>query len=127
MRDQPRAPELIDAVSEFLQRDVMPRLTGRVAFHTRVAVNVLAIIRREITEGPQAEGRELARLKDLLHAEGDVETLNGKLCDEIAAGDIAWDDPKLLEHLWATTIDTLAIDQPNYATYRRQSGAAPAK
>lgn len=124
MRDQPRAPELIDAVSEFLQRDVMPRLTGRVAFHTRVAVNVLAIIRRELTEGPQAEGRELARLKDLLHADGDVEALNTKLCDMIAAGDVAWDDPKLLEHLWDTILDTLAIDQPNYGTYRRQSAGA---
>jgi hypothetical protein len=28
--------------------------------------------------------------------------------------------PGLTEHVWQTTMDKLAIDQPNYASYRRE-------
>jgi hypothetical protein len=119
MREQPTAAELIDAVSEFLNRDLGPTLTGRLAFHARVAANVLAIVRRELTLGPQADRADAARLAALLGTRGDAPTLNEELCRRIAAGEIAPDDPALIEHLWATTLDTLAIDQPGYATYRR--------
>jgi len=119
MREQPRAAELIDAVSEFITRDLAPTLTGRLAFHARVAANVLAIIRRELLQGPDADRADAARLAALLGHEGDPAALTDELCRRIADGQIAPDDPALIEHLWATTLDTLAVDQPNYATYRR--------
>jgi Domain of unknown function (DUF6285) len=73
--------------------------------------------------GPAAGAREAARLAELLGAEGDAEALTGALCERIAHGEIDVSDPKLIEHLWATTRDTVAIDQPNYATYRCATGA----
>jgi hypothetical protein len=30
-------------------------------------------------------------------------------------------DPALIAHLWATTLAAVAIDQPSYATYRREA------
>jgi hypothetical protein len=45
--------------------------------------------------------------------------LTEELCRRIETGEIAADDPALIEHLWATTMATLAVDQPNYGTYRR--------
>jgi hypothetical protein len=120
MREQPSAVELLEAVTEFLREDVTPALAGRVAFHTRVAANVLDIVRRELKAGPAAERREVERLEALLDLRGDADTLNAELCDRIAAGLIDPTDPALIDHLWATTLDTLAIDQPNYATYRRE-------
>jgi len=30
--------------------------------------------------------------------------------------------PGLAEHLWQTTMDKLAVDQPNYASYKRELG-----
>jgi hypothetical protein len=123
MREQPSASELLDAVAEFMAKELMPRLSGRVAFHTRIAINVLAIVRREMTLGPAAAAREAARLAGLLDAEGDAEALTDALCERIADGEIDANDPKLIEHLWATTMDTVAIDQPNYATYRCATGA----
>jgi hypothetical protein len=42
--DAPSAAQLVEAVREFLQRDVMGATEGRVKFHTRVAVNVLAMV-----------------------------------------------------------------------------------
>ena len=41
LHDRPTAAELLEAVREFLERDVMAATEGRVAFHARVAVNVL--------------------------------------------------------------------------------------
>jgi hypothetical protein len=119
MREQPTAAELIDAVSEFISRDVAPTLTGRLAFHARVAVNALAIVRRELLQGPDADRADAQRLAALLGEAGDPAALTEELCRRIAAGEIAADNPALIDHLWATTLDTLAIDQPGYATYRR--------
>ena len=126
MREQPSATELIDAVSEFLGRELAPALSGRLAFHLRVAVNVLAIVRREIELGPAADRGEAERLTALLGVAGDGAALNEELCRRIADGRLDPDDPALIEHLWATTLDTLAIDQPGYATYRRLAAAARA-
>jgi hypothetical protein len=123
MREQPSAAELLDAVAEFLGREVMPELSGRLAFHARVAVNVLQTVRREMSLGPAADLAETARLTALLGHDGETEALNAELCDWIASGAIDPDDPALIEHLWATTLATLAVDQPNYATYRRAVAA----
>ena len=119
MREQPAATELIDAVAEFIARDVAPTLTGRLAFHARVAVNVLAIVKRELELGPAADRADAARLAALLGRDGDPAALTEELCRRIETGEIAADDPALIDHLWATTLATLAVDQPNYATYRR--------
>ena len=43
--DLPDAAGLVEAVREFLERDVMTATEGRVQFHTRVAVNVLGMVR----------------------------------------------------------------------------------
>ena len=125
MREQPTADELIDAVSEFITRDLAPTLTGRLAFHARVAANVLAIVRRELLQGPDADRDDANRMAALLGHVGDPALLTEELCQRIASGEIAPDAPALIEHLWASTLDTLAIDQPGYATYRRIIAADP--
>ena len=119
MREQPTAIELLDIVSEFLRAEAIPALAGRVAFHARVAANVLDIVRRELTLGPAAENRETDRLRALLGHDGEREALNSELCDLIERDALERTDPGLIEHLWAITLDTLSVDQPNYATYRR--------
>lgn len=49
--DIPDAASLVEAVREFLERDVLATTEGRVQFHTRVAVNVLAMVERELRLG----------------------------------------------------------------------------
>ena len=66
MADRPTAPELIEAVFEFLSGELLPTLDDhRLKFRTLVAMNALGIARRELesTEQfpPQDELRELAR------------------------------------------------------------------
>jgi aminoglycoside phosphotransferase (APT) family kinase protein len=53
---RPTASELLDAVRHFLTDQVMPSAGGQVAFHARVAANVLGIVAREIELGPLPEG-----------------------------------------------------------------------
>ena len=122
MREEPGAPELLEAVAAFLRDEAMPALDGRLAFHARVAANVLDIVRRELEVMPRARAAEAGRLAALLGRDGDADVLNAALCDAITAGTLAHDDPALVAHLWATTLDTVAVDQPKYETYRRAAG-----
>jgi hypothetical protein len=49
MADRPTAPELIEAVFEFLSSELLPTLDDhRLKFRTLVAMNALAIARREL-------------------------------------------------------------------------------
>jgi len=57
---RPTASELLDAVSEFLTGQVVPGTTGQLAFHARVAANVLGIVARELELGPLPPQTELA-------------------------------------------------------------------
>ena len=127
MREEPSAAELIDIVAVFLRDEVMPKLDGRTGFHVRVAANVLDIVRRELEIAPEAEGREAARLAELLGRDGDLTSLNAALCDAIASGSVGTGDPALIRHLWETTLDTVAVDQPKYATYRRAAALVEGK
>jgi aminoglycoside phosphotransferase (APT) family kinase protein len=57
---RPTASELLEAVREFLTGQVMPASAGQLAFHARVAANVLGIVARELELGPMPPGTELA-------------------------------------------------------------------
>jgi len=115
MMDKPTLAEIVIAAREFLESKAMPELTGRTAFHARVAANALAIAEREITLGPQAADAEQARLELLLQSHGTLEELNRILCERIAAGAMDLDTPGLAQHLKLTTIDKVRIDQPSYS------------
>ena len=60
--DVPTAAQLVEAVREFLERDVMAATEGRVQFHTRVAVNALNMVQRELELGPAQAGAHRAAL-----------------------------------------------------------------
>lgn len=115
MMDKPTLAEIVIAAREFLENKAMPELTGRTAFHARVAANALAIAEREITIGPAAAEQEQARLELLLQRRGSLDELNRDLCGRIAAGQMTLQTPGLAEHLRLTTIDKVRIDQPNYS------------
>jgi hypothetical protein len=69
-----------------------------------------------------SDAAEAARLARLLGMDGSLIELNRALSDKIAKGELDFETPGLAEHLWQTTMDKLAVDQPNYASYRRELG-----
>ena len=117
--NRPTRDELLEAVVEFLEKRVMPKLDKHTAFHTRVAANVLNIVRRESEQGPRLDAEELARLKDLLGKNGALEDLNTELCTRIRKGDLDHRNPGLMEHLFLTTMGKVSVDQPIYSAYQR--------
>lgn len=44
--DRPTARELLESVREWIERDLAPSLEGRLAFHSRVAANILDMVSR---------------------------------------------------------------------------------
>jgi hypothetical protein len=106
--DVPTAGELVEAVREFLERDVMTNTEGRVQFHTRVAINVLKMVERELTMGEGQADTHAARLASL------GVSSEKELCDAIANG--ALDDrlDEVVAVVRATVADKLAVANPTY-------------
>ena len=122
MQDEPTPTELIKAVADFLRTEIAPVIKGHNAFKLRVGINALDLVTRQLTlEGP-SDAAEAARLKALLGIDGSLMELNRALAEKIASGEVDLDTPGLKEHLWQTTMDKLAVDQPNYAAYKRELG-----
>jgi hypothetical protein len=122
MQDEPTPVELTKAVADFLRDDIAPMLSGHQAFKLRVATNILDLVTRQLTLEEGGDSTEAARLKALLGMEGSLFELNGSLAEKIAKGEMDLQTPGLFDHLWQTTMAKLAVDQPNYASYKRELG-----
>ena len=106
--DAPSSGQLVESVREWLERDVMTSTTGRLQFNARVAVNVLAMVERELAvaeEHAQAHAHRLAQLGCADEAE---------LARRIRAGELDDRDPQVRELVWASVRDKLAVANPKY-------------
>jgi hypothetical protein len=122
MQDEPTPAELAKAVADFLRDEIAPTITGHNGFKLRVAVNMLELVVRQLTLADASDAAEMARLRQLLGIDGALVDLNRALSEKIAKGEADLSTPGLAAHLWQTTLDKLAVDQPNYASYRREAG-----
>jgi hypothetical protein len=122
MQDEPTPEELIKAVADFLRNDITPMIKGHSAFKLRVGINALDLVARQLALEPDSDAAEAGRLSGLLGMQGSLGELNRALADRIANGEVDLRTPDLADHLWKTTMDKLAVDQPNYASYKRELG-----
>ncbi|MEJ7582830.1 MAG: DUF6285 domain-containing protein [Acidimicrobiales bacterium] len=106
--DVPTVPELVEAVREFLEGDVMAATEGRVRFHARVAANVLAMVQRELAVGATQAAAHAERLA-LFGAPDDA-----ALAAAIRKGDLdeRWDEVKAM--VTQSVADKLAVANPPY-------------
>jgi len=114
MQAESTAQELVEASAEFLQAEVLPRLGGDASYLGRVALNALGIAARELALGERMRAAQAERLRGLLRRHGTLEQLQRELCTRLRGGEFGLDDAALMSHLWMTTRERLAIDQPNY-------------
>ena len=125
MQNTPTPDELLELVARYLTDVAMPLLPPAAAFHARVAANVLQVVRRQVELAPRQDAAELARLAALGvitdATAADLPAANAALARAIAEGRIESSDPALLAHLWQSTFERLAVDQPGYASYRAES------
>lgn len=126
MQDRPSAAELLDAIRDFLEREILPELEGRRRFHLRVALNALGILRREHDLEESAVRAEIDRLNDLLGlgagqpatfaaAREAARALNVELARRIRSGEMDDRWSETLEVLRRTSADRIAVANPRYA------------
>ena len=127
MQDRPTAPELLEAIEEFLRERSKNESDRFYGFQFLVAANSLAILRREWILEEASLYAEWGRLDDLLDARDmpadtagirrELLARNDHLCDLIRDG--AFDDASgeraLLTHLILTTREKLRITSPQQA------------
>jgi Domain of unknown function (DUF6285) len=120
MQDEPTPIELTKAVTDFLRDEIAPMISGHNAFKLRVAINMLDLVTRQLMLEGGTDQEEAVRLRALLGIDGSLIELNRALADRIASGEVDPTTPGLADHLWQTTLAKLAVDQPNYASYKRE-------
>jgi hypothetical protein len=125
MQDEPTPTELIKAVADFLRNEIAPVIKGHNAFKLRVGINALDLVTRQLTLEQGSDAAETARLTQLLGMQVSLDELNRALSDGIAKGEVDLQTPGLSDHLWQTTMAKLAVDQPNYASYKRELEQRP--
>lgn len=113
-QDRPSAAELVEAVREFLERDVLPAVEGRTRFHTRVAVNALGMVQRELEDGPALDAAEHEALRALLGCDGTTGELNAALAAGIRSGDLDAARDDVVAHVRRTVADKVRIANPRY-------------
>ena len=116
---RPPITDMRGALERLLRDRVLPELEEPVRFECRVAINVVAQIRRELELGPEADARACERMGALLGRDGDFDALNRRLAEGIRSGEIEVSEP-LLEHLRETTEDALRINNPKWLPRKRE-------
>jgi hypothetical protein len=106
--DAPSASELVAAVREFLERDVLGSLEGRTRFHALVAMNALSIVEREMAEGAGQAVRHRARLDALGYAD------DAGLAAAIRAGELDDRHAEVKAALTESVRDKLLVANPPY-------------
>jgi hypothetical protein len=106
--DRPTAVELVEAVREFLERDVVPATEGRVQFHTRVSVRALAMVERELAAGDRLTAEHQLRL-ECLGVESDEE-----LAAAIRSGALDEQPEAVRRAVMASVVDKLRVANPDY-------------
>jgi len=114
----PRSDELLVSVRDFLREDVMAATSGRTQFMARVAANSLDILLRDMQLGPALREAEQTRLAALLGHGTTLEALRWELVEKLRDGSMPLSQAGLVEHLRATVIGELAIDQPSYSGFK---------
>jgi Domain of unknown function (DUF6285) len=114
MQDRPTAVELLEAVRQFLEQDVMPSVEGRVQFHTRVAVNALGMLERELRLGPELDAAERERLAVLLGHDADLPRLLTELAGRIRDGSLDDRRADVVAAVRASVRAKLLVANPDY-------------
>jgi hypothetical protein len=110
----PDAPTLLGAAVKYLEDELLPALDGYHRFKTRVTINVLNVLRRELELRGAHAAAERKRLAAILGHDGEVEGLSIELSERIRSGAIDLNDSALRAHLRQSIADALAINNPKW-------------
>ena len=108
MTGHPTTAQLLVAVQLYL-KEAEAALSGRLAFHAKVAGNTLGIVLRELERAPAiAEDAALAPFGGA-----------NALCAALRSGEKSPEDAAVQQAIRAAVLARLAVDNPRYSTFLR--------
>ncbi|MEM1403184.1 MAG: DUF6285 domain-containing protein [Pseudomonadota bacterium] len=111
---------LLQALNDFLTKDVQPQLSGASAYKTRIARNLINLLLREVSLGDSLAALD-AIGAETFALEGDFsESLSVALRD----GQVL-EDEALITFLRRRTLLQMAIDNPRYSGFREACARWP--
>jgi hypothetical protein len=113
-QSMPDAKILLEAAAKYLDEELAPTLSGYHRFQTRVTINALNIVRRELELREAQIPAERARLAALIGHDGEIETLERELIERMRAGAISSGDPALRAHIRESLAAALVINNPKW-------------
>ena len=115
--DRPTSVELVEVVSEFLEKEIKINLPDHLAFKTQIAINVLNIVKRE-QQNEEILSKESKEI--LLNLFKDPNKANiRELAKQIETAELKLDDKELQEALIEITKKKISVDNPKYSTYKK--------
>ncbi len=127
MQDNPRAPELLEAIGDFLMKEIMPFVKDEeaLAYKTLVSWNMLGVVSREFREGESSARAEYGRLAKLLGREetpapnypellAQLEDLNQQLAGQIRAEGYSRDRAEVWNAVKEGLREKLRVSNPRF-------------
>jgi hypothetical protein len=134
MQDRPTFDELLAAVENYLDTEIVPNVPGARGFHGRVAANAIRIVRRELAREDEALATEWAGLDALVGPEpapipraelrAALKRRNEALCERIRAGeaDEGAFARQVADHVLATVREKLRSSDPELLARSGEAG-----
>jgi hypothetical protein len=108
VHDVPSSMHLVEAVREWMERDVMTGTNGRLQFHARVAINALSMVERELKSGRGQSRRHQGRMATLGVAD------DAELADAIRSGRLDDRIEDVARVVRDSVVDKVAVANPAY-------------
>lgn len=106
--DRPTAAELLAAVREWIERSQVAGELEPNLFHARIAVNMLAIVERELALGAAQHDAHVARLTKLGMQD------DRELAAAIRSGELDERADEVRRLVWDSVRDKLGVAHPKY-------------
>ncbi|EMJ47745.1 DUF6285 domain-containing protein [Leptospira santarosai] len=131
MQDKPTSADLLEAIQDFLMKEVLPQFKDKelLSYKTLVSWNMLGVVSREIRSGEEALDKELGRLVELLDKSSVFpSTLNEKkklahdwnmeLLERIRKEKLSSENSRYWNHVKETVKEKVEITNPRFASER---------
>ncbi|EMF80173.1 hypothetical protein LEP1GSC188_2614 [Leptospira weilii serovar Topaz str. LT2116] len=131
MQDKPTSADLLEAIQDFLMKEVLPQFKDKefLSYKTLVSWNMLGVVSREIRSGEELLDKELGRLVELLNKNLAIpSTLNEKknlahawnieLRDKIRKEKLSSENLQYWNHVKETVKEKVEIINPRFTTER---------
>jgi hypothetical protein len=124
MQDRPTAPELLDALAEYLFAELRPEVPREQSFKVLVAANLCAVVARELRAGETPSSEDASLFRELLETpaaqmkpgseDAEAEALAGDLAARIRKGEMDDRLSELIDALTAHVRRKLDVARPGY-------------